>query len=766
MRVFVQSMILSLIWVGQMTAQPLPVRSGDHSGFSRVTVPVSSATTWQIHRHGSEIRLNLTNHADGFDTQSVFTRMKRNRIVAIEPSKDRLVLRLGCNCTAAAFSNGGLLVLDIGDPNTLLAGKPVENKTPDPQRPVPPPLTERTATSRNPFLPWIGGGLRTTLQSAPPGTDLEAANPPIVALKQRSEMLSEMQEKLVTEIASASSLGLLTPDVKTNATGTSETDNTARQPAPTAGTLPQIQGAKPGNLRITSSLDPAPASEDETQKNVTTSGVKCLPREAMKVDEWTDGTDFSNQVSITRNALYDERDRLDPEAAVKLAKLYVHFGFGAEALNTLKLAKDLASENAGIAMIATILDRGHLPSPNPLAGFADCAAPVSLWAILGFRRVPETAQINADAAMRALNDLPPHLRRFLAPELSDRFLHFGDRTAAAAALRSIERLPEPPTPGAALAQVDLSLRSGSEARRTLEQVIATNSPQSPEALIKLVNQNLATDTQISQETAALVEAYAQELRGSEVGNRMREIQVYAFSQAAQFDAAFATLDALSPVISPTEARKMRESVLVNISRHGEDSAFLERIFEQDQAELAQMSVTARIELAQRLMDLGFADQVQGLIATIPIRPRNVSRQLLEAQAALNLNQPFRAIAALVEMDGLDATTLRAQAMEMAGNYAEASVQFKEIDAPRAAQRTAWMSDEWQTLIPADTTGLGALAKVASNPPQVSPEIITGPLARADAALAESESARTIIDALLRDPVVAVTADTSLAKSDQ
>lgn len=210
--------------------------------------------------------------------------------------------------------------------------------------------------------------------------------------------------------------------------------------------------------------------------------------------------------------------------------------------------------------------------------------------------------------------------------------------------------------------------------------------------------------------------------------------------------------ALEPSLSPQASKDLRNTVLNQLSTKANDLNFLEHTFAQTDATLADLPNKTKLMLAARLMDLGFGAQVQSMISSIPDRPRTAERQLLAARAAIQLQQPFQAQAALIGIEDPRAPLLLAQAKEMVGDYREAYEILIENNATDQALQAAWLSDDWRDLTPPDTPEFGPVA-VMAQPSQPDNDPLVGPLGRADRALEESAAARTTLEQLLNDPTV-------------
>lgn len=726
-------------------AQQLALRSGDHPTFSRITLQVPETQPWEAHQTTDGVLLSLPGFSGGFDTTDVFTRMRRNRIISLDAQSNTLFMKVECACISAAFRSGSLLVIDVADRGTILAGPALDGPVLAKTTPMPTIIKPRIISGTT--LPWIGA----TSPLNAPSTSLNATiKNPSQTLNQhvhdRAVLLQEIQKTLVQEVANAASIGLLEHTYEAPSTKTVPT-KTHSEPSPIA--LPEQVERDSLNLRITSSMDRSKGMA-KAGSDATVSGISCPNDDYLPVETWGDETAFSAQLGQARNELMDARDRLDKNAAKKLAQTYIYFGFGAEALSVLRMDPNLEAESPELIAVAQILEHGVLARPNLLSHFTDCESSVALWASVSFDELPPDVLIDTDATLRALNKLPTHLRQVLTPYLSSKLLQYGDPQASAAALRSVERLPEPLTPNSLMAQANLALHSGKPAEAYLEDVIKSNTVQSPSALVKLVEGRLARGEGLSTKTATLVEAYAQELRGTHLGNQLRQTQIVALGQSGRFEEAFETLISIQPSLSPEATNQMRQTVLTQLGENADDLTFLENVFAQKAATIEALQPHVKILLAARLMDLGFAAQVQQMISDMSEKPRNSERQVLAARAALALRQPFQAQAELFGIDGAEAALVLAQAKELSGAFREASEIFTKMDAGAHATRTAWLSDEWRDLIPDGTSGFGAVANLAKASDNLAN---LGPLGRANLALEESGAARGVLEQLLNDPII-------------
>ncbi|WP_298859147.1 hypothetical protein [uncultured Sulfitobacter sp.] len=753
MRIDAILLAVCVIYTGAAHAQELELRSGDHPTFSRITFPLPNSQPWNARQTDKAVELSLPGFSGILNTDRVFVRMQKNRISKIGFDNEKLFLEVNCDCIASAFRDGSLLVIDVADKGTVLAGPLMESaiQTADSAQ----LRSEQRPQKHAEALPWIGGNspfgvdggrLDQFAQIMTPTSTVMSTEP---ILDNRAELLQEVHRKLAQEVANATSIGLLDGDIITSKIQNRAKDSSMESEAFEPGNLPRNIKPTSKNIRFTNSMDRY-VDDSSARLNATSTGLKCPENELLQIDMWGEESGFSAQIGAARNELVNARDRLNKDAANNLTRVYIYFGFGAEALNTLGLDPSLLEDFPYLADVARILEYGALTRPNSLSPFTDCSSNIALWAVLSFDEIPTNSIVNTDAALLALNRLPKQLRQLVAPALSSRLLKYGNAAAANAAIRSIDRLSEASGSGSLMAKAELAMDAGHSAELLLDQVIGTNTTHSPEALLKLINSKLSRDEIISPETATLVEAYAQELRGTEIGNQLRQAQVIALGQSGRFTEAFDTLKTIEPSLSQKTIDRLKYTTLDLLIQRGSDFDFLNYVFTSDVLRAASLPTQTSLKLATRLLELGFAAQVQYVLSSMPDIGRMKERQVLAAKASLLLRQPFQAQAALLGIEDPESELILAQAKAMAGAYREASEIYLKNDETVKSAQAAWLSNEWKDLTPIGTDSFGAVAALS-----VEPEIDSslGPLGRASLALEESTSARNTLRELLNDPTI-------------
>ena len=750
-----------LFFANTGSTQPITVRSGAHEGFARLVVPVPDGSEWRISEQDRAAILELSGHSTGFDTSRVFELIDRQFIASVTSTPSSLRIAFACDCIASSFvARDAFVVVDV-------------SKRPD--------ATENPATDLV-RLRWPESDVRLSFPGAATGEqapdeivdtarsnaidyarqesapDVLGSLGALVAEESQSETgsldeLAEAQQKLAHRVAVAATQGILAPTVRQidlplgkmrAQIDTDVFDSSVPYLADDSDT------AQPNslNLRITSSSD-LPTRSVAAELQSTSMGVRCISPDAVAVDTWSTNVPPAQQISEFRAGLFTEFDRLNHDVALDLAKLYLHYGFGAEARQVLSIDADLARKHPALIEMSDIMEYGDARDGDYLRHFADCGNRAALWGILAQARLDPSQPVNADAALRATTALPLHLRRIVAPKLSRRFLEIGDEARAETALRSIDRAPEDATGPADLARAELQMAKGETeaAQQTLSGIVASNEAQSAEALIQFVDSHLAADTLIDGSVATLVEAYAIEMRGHPLGAELKRAHVLALAKSGQFDEAFDALRRLKSRDGTKTERDLRVLLLGIVTRNAPDVVFLERAFDYGRDAQAITNALTNFAMAERSAALGFP-QLAELIANkadgLPVSAK--SKELL-ARIALDLERPFEAEEHLFGVETDTANRLRARANSMTQNYETVASIFAQLGEEDRSLRAAWLAGDWSSLDRDETHRFAPVTDLIETQMDTS-ENLDGMLGRMSEALRESAEAREVIQSLL------------------
>jgi hypothetical protein len=754
--------LLCVLWGTSALAEPIPVSSGEHGTFSRLVFEGQTLSGWTYDENGGDHVVKFPNQTDGFLTQSIYRYISNDRLNSFASNKSEFQFEIDCACDVEIFEIGTtVLVVDIktqksigkqeillGFPTASLRSAPLEFgawttdtvavkpihlveisrlKTRNEIGIKPESPTETVLpTKRN--IPAFG-----TAPTAPP-TDSQ-----IQAIK-------SLQTQLLREIGSASSQGVL----EANTTLSLRTEVEKRpqvDPRVFDSSHDQLLAEQPETtqIRITSSADIK--QSEGLAANTTLSGRVCIDPARVDISAWSDGRYFEQQLGAHRRGLFGEFDQLDPITAIKLARLYLHYGFGAEARGILVLIDDGRQNWPELFEMAQVLEYGFAQNGRVLHQYVDCNSAGALWAILASEELDPNRSIDVQAAVRSVDALPAHLRKFLAPELSKRLLKYGDRVGAKTAMRNLDRLSTPADERATLAKAEIEISKGGleAAGVLLNEVVNSNSEFSARALISLIETEMDTGRPIDVATANLVDAYAMELRDAPIGAELLRVHVLALAKSGQFKESFTALDALD---FDEEAKTLPTKLLQLLVASAGDADFLELMFER-MSKFVEIDEKKHIfDAATRLQALGFSETAEQLLIDGGALSNSRARRILRAKIALDLGRPAAADVLLVNLDGEDAAALRAQVKERKLERVTAHEMYSQLDDTQAAQENAWLSDDWQTLTDPAAAAFGSLVPVANQNLEQSDSTI-GMMARSQSLLAESSQVRDTISNILQ-----------------
>ena len=745
-------------------AQDIPVRSGAHDGFARLVVRTPNGTEWSLQPRNGGAALRMSGYDGSFDLSGVFDLIDRTFIQSVENTDGGFDIEFACDCTAQAFEvDGGFVVIDVAKtPAEAMAANLPSIDWPAPKTRLQLPGSAEIISFEE--IP----PLQESIERVPPSPSAPVQPREVTPLSQAREaladalpepsdesvsvlptQLAEAQRNLARRVAIAATRGILDPTSDTVSLPTSSPSPQIDVSIFNSSVAPQnTSRVAAANLRVTSSSD-LPGQALIRDLESTSMGLQCPDENLVDVGAWGTELPPMQYISDLRAQLFSETDRLQREIAVDLARLYLHFSFGAEASQVLKIDADLAAEHPELIEIAEIMEFGNVNGDAFLSRFTDCSSAVSMWAVLAHDDLGPSATIDVNAALLAVTGLPMHLRRFIAPMLSRKFLQYGDEAAAATALRSLERAPDPLSAGAELARAELQMAEGNQdaAQETLAGVVASNEQQSAEALIQFVDSHLAADSLIDEDVATLVEAYAIEMREDPLGPELQRTHVLALAKSGQFDQAFAALDRFGRREDDPVRDDLRASLIGIATRNATDVVFLEHIFTHTRAQRKIGTPAITLAATQRLLELGFPHMASSLLSMQEELPNSARVKKLRAQLALDLGRPLEAEAMLFGLESDQAKRLLAEAEAQSSNFDTASVLFADVGDEDARVRNAFLAEDWDSLAAEGNSPLAGVASLIDVPVDDIGDT-EGMLGRLNSSLSESARARDLIQSLL------------------
>ncbi|MCZ4352891.1 hypothetical protein O4H61_10240 [Roseovarius aestuarii] len=730
--------VLGIFVASIANAEQVRILSGAHDGYSRLVVHMPARVPWTMSGGNDEREISFTTKPFQLDTSLVFDRITGERLSSVTPLADGVGLKIAmkCACDVDAFWLGqAMFVIDIRDP------RPIENQdseTLDQERAKPPVPTSDGGPRSDPDE--VGGAQsKATLLAAQHFTD---------QLENRSEAapyqidLGIARQSLAREIARAVSLGLVTARERPPLSQNVRPGHVDESPEPNIRLV-----ADAINLNAVNSAG-LPDLGGMNSGVQTAVGAACIETSDVAISAWGTDAQFASQIGTERRRLTDEFDRVTGDAAMDLARRYLYFGFGAEAIQVLNLVDGTMPEAKIAKAIAQIMEEGHTTS-SVFSGQLECESDAALWSALSYEALPENTVVNIDAILRALSALPNHTRALLGPQLARKFTAVGQISFAKRILRVVDRNPADPSTDQVLAgaEIDISQHEPELADAALEAVVAANTEASAEALVRRIDNRLQTGRGVSQDMADLAGAYAQEQEGTKVGHDLARVYIQATAAVGDFDSAFSEMYRLFPGMPTQQQRHVTDTVLELLAVNADDVTFLRYANRMKKGADAGLSPNVGNMLGRRLLDLGFTG-----LAEIYLRPPTTGLDLenrlkLRAESNLKNGAPRQALVDLLGLTGTDVNVLREMAKSQLGEHRSAQLLFLSAGESEAALQEALLAEDWtQVKALADqelgnVVALGAADGMSDEP--------TGVLARNRALLDASALAREEVENLLQ-----------------
>ncbi len=676
-----------------LAAEGGPIRGGEHDGFTRIVLIIEPTTEWSLETVDGRATLRFPGRRLDFGTGEVFDKIPRSRVTGVTTARQdagtTVTVDLGCDCrVSTSFVGARYLALDIAD------------------RDAPAPVTEAVPAPK-------------------PAEDPEAR------AAREAEAVSTAEQILIRQIERAASQGLVRmhdPDAPPDAEEVPEETEVAEiepapepaapEPAAQEPTAPDagepqmaIAGVDPESaltqLALHDQVEATTVFDRDTRNAVTRRGENtpvasaCLPDERLDVASWTNGLAFTTQVAALRRRLLGEFDTPDPVAVADLARVYIRFGFGAEAIGTLAAFGQVEIEDRAIlADLARIIEGNPVQPDGPLAIAESCPSFHGLWLALGGAAPIYRDEAGFAAAQQAFEALPPDLRAMLAPNFTGRLLDAGYPHEARVIYDTAVRPGQPQDAALKLTAARLAAAEGKplEAAKALNALIEADGHASVETLTELVRIVVDARLPVPDRVVTDLRAAALQYRGAPEEMPLRRLLVEALArQDALPDALAAARAAIRDLPQAADrfaALAVRVLAEADPARVG-PAAYSETVLgSADLLASAPAQDPARTALASHLIALGLPDPALAALAPA-LAAGEVDARILAAKAHLRLGQGDVARETLGGLEGSEATELRARAFALDGDYDRALSTLADRGMPGASATYAWPSGDWQ-----------------------------------------------------------------------
>lgn len=745
-RLIALTVCIVILAIPSTAAERVVVRAGEHDGFSRVVLHLPVRIGWTLSGEKTTRKLVLDRGAIDWNFSDVFNRISRARIRDIKPLENApgLSIVMACACKVDVFWHGAsMLVVDVQDTDGA-------NDTLSPPVAMAAGVDETTGRGGS-GRRALGAALARSNPIETQATALALATKSLVPdlrisadSEQRAvKATNEARQTIARQVARATALGLVNADTKRSERQKTEGYDTAPPTVPSGS--PEVSSPDGGYSNLVARTGADREHGMRPHSDVYNSvGVACVPNNIVNVAGWGTPEPFADQIGAARSAVVEVSDDRRDAAYLALARLYLYFGFGAEA-EQIVVTAGLNGEAATVAVAMAQLLDGKATEGPIFDGQTDCAGDVALWSNLEPPLAGGDLGRDVDAVLRALTSLPRHLKTLLGPRIARALLENGKVEASARVLRLIDRsVDAAQQPDFALVRGEAAIAESrpDRAEAAMLSVVGQNTQMSPAALIVLIENRLSTGRAVPPGWAELAGSYAQEQGSTDIAQELRHSYLGALVAAGQFDVAFDELARLTPEWADGIPEKTADIVASYTTRNADDVVFLRHLGYAGPSMRAPLSAPVENEIARRLLNLGFPLEARDILKGKVETSSRKQRRLLRAEAALATSAPRDGIASLMGLEGEHADSLRARANDLLGEHAAAWPLYLASGNDDGALQQAILAEDWQGAAILADPGLARIIDLAE------PEGAEGTLARSGALLEESEAARTSIAGLL------------------
>ena len=704
-------------------AQSIPVQTGEHADFTRVVLRIDPLATWTAGRTEDGYGVAVDGAAD-YDIGDFYRIIPRDRIeeVRVDRTRGSLLFTVGCECHLSAFlDRPDILVIDIKD--GLRPDSPFDTALFDGSTDTEGPALDLALIPR-PIVALPQAGPRS----------LDPLDPARLAERQADrDRLAALENSMAESLARATSQGLLT--LRTDIADDAPTAPV--RPEPVADDPPAETPARPGLIARTSVDSGLDGLFGDGR--ILAEALSCWPDTLVDLQTWGTEEPFDQQIARARSALTGEFDTVNEAAVLALARLNLYFGFGREAAQTLTLDTARSRDQLAAEALAQVVDDDPL-TVTDLRDQALCPGPVALWAVLSRTVEDQHPQTDAQAVALAFRQLPLHLQSHLAPRLAVRLTALGEPDLAESLLTpSLEDLSTKPEATLALSEISRATGEVDRASAALEDLAGNVANAGPAAILALLDLTLAEGTPIAADTIALAEATLFEHRDTSLAPALADAIIRADTASDAFAKALDQLAAAEDLLTDENRLALRNTVFADGTARASDTAFLDLVFSNP---LDGLDPAVQNGLADRLLDLGFAERAYDLLRGPAIGEPMGERRYLRARTAMALGRPAEAEAHLAGI-----TTDRANRILQLGPTGQPVAAMTDPGDPPDESLEDWRAGNWAGLARGPDPLLQDVSTRLLGGGNVPPDL-DAPLATGRELVSQATATREALDALL------------------
>ncbi len=730
------------------------ITSGEHDGYTRLVFKISPDAPWVLNTNNTTAELVISKPDIRFNSANIFTRIAKDRLEKVSSSQTDVATKFkmdfGCECVARAFGYlEAYIVVDILDPQGTSTQEPVrsenrgrgapqlahvaandmvfmpsfvvdtktpkapryfgktqENAFPDPNE-IPEPAGMETA-----FLPDNLPEIAQTdvVDDHDPEPESPKETAPIDA--ELAETIELARMKLLEQLTLAAEQGLLDisepiPDIiDVEISSAAEIvyelpEEVAAQEVVVEHPIEPIDD-KQVSIQSVYDRDAARSkTHDDTDPN-------CLSRASLDIASWGDGSNFTQELSAIRIKMIPDLDAIDIDKLHQLIRLYVRYGFGAEAKIYLKGYQQQMSDYEILRIMAIVVDGSALGEDIVEIFQVNCGGAEGLWALIT-EHEPMHFEVEKSASIiEYFATLPADLRRTLGPRLAMAFLDHGLKEDSELVTDILERAPGDHGSAHKLSRANLAREKGDfmAAAAIYHALAIEKSTVSNAALISLADIMLVHDLPESKGIIFDLSAAANAGRGTPTGANLRRLETLLTAKYSDPKAALVILDREihTDPQHTVEFHNVARGILMDLSSKEVPADDYAEIIHKNQHFISTDSDgdALRIKISEVLLSISLPNFALDMQA--PLIHRHVPDGILiSAKANLSMFDAKGALNLLENIPGDAARIYRVESFLSQGKFEAGLNELEQFEDPKLAiAQPVWYFGDWVVAAKTDT----------------------------------------------------------------
>lgn len=632
----------------QAEAAIIKARAGEHEGFTRVVFYVPSKISWTSHFRENGIDLSYKDKSVELQISKFFSRLSKDRVVSINQDKENknIFVRFGCKCTARKFTTpDGLVVFDITENNAeILHARP------------------------NVVLPLFPTHFSTKKRPLPSETIFFPSN-----IMDENPEISGQSDTVLHALSQASKVDAV------------QVENHRIQ-SPFKNAFSKLSG-DPG-IDFKTSHD-----SDLITKNafdpITESGNECPADEAFDLLSWQTEDPFYDRLAQLQMQLLEEFDLSDLDTGINIIRHYLVHGMAAEAEEFAKSFELVDRIDPKYSALSDIIRNGKATTQNYFDAFATCPNNAALWAVLSKNNPSKNDKTNVEALRYATMALPPTLKQVLAPIVSEKLMGAGDDDGAKNLLELVKTTSPEKIKSIELGLAEYDLKTGRDehAMARLENLVHIQAENAPNALIELVALKAKLHREVSPYVADLAEALQWNHRTESLGKKLEFTHALALLMSGQDQKAYALF---SSIASDHKDVNLFADLMIARATDPIFLTFAVNLPSEIRPETAGRAAT-------RLLDLGFAREVNKLVTLYDPSNRTSEMKIADASALVMMGEPEHAIKIITALPPDKHNAEKGDILMATKKYKQALQVYLKLGDQQRALHASWNARDKESL---------------------------------------------------------------------